>query len=116
VFINLVVGNVLSPRIQGQAVRVPPMLIFLATIVGGELFGLSGVVLAVPTMAVLRVLFDFLRVRLRAEESLPDREPTSAPRADGPLAAALVPVTAAGAVLPPGRPPAVERLPRASSP
>ena len=89
--INVFVGNVLAPRIQGQAVRVHPLLIFVATVAGGELFGLPGVVLAVPTVAVLRVLFDFLRVRLRVEESPPDLEPAGKPRDDGRLAAATLP-------------------------
>jgi predicted PurR-regulated permease PerM len=67
--INALVGNVLSPRIQGQAVRVHPVVVFLAVIAGGELFGLPGAVFAVPTVALLRVLYDFFRIRLRVEES-----------------------------------------------
>jgi predicted PurR-regulated permease PerM len=58
-------GNVLTPRIQGQAVRVHPVLVFLAVIAGGELFGIAGVVFAVPAVAVIRVLFDFFRARVR---------------------------------------------------
>jgi predicted PurR-regulated permease PerM len=58
-------GNILTPRIQGQTLRVPSILIFLAVIAGGEIAGLLGVVFAVPTVAVLRVLFDFFRARLR---------------------------------------------------
>ncbi|HEX8829847.1 MAG TPA: AI-2E family transporter [Longimicrobium sp.] len=61
-------GNVLTPRIQGQAVRVHPILVFLAVIAGGELFGLVGIVFAVPLVAVFRVLFDFFRARLRVEK------------------------------------------------
>src|SRR5215210_2085522 len=60
-------GNILTPRIQGQTLRVPSILIFLAVIAGGEIAGLPGVVFAVPTMAVLRVLFDFFRARLRTK-------------------------------------------------
>ena len=63
--INMLVGNVISPRVQGRAVRVHPLLVFLAAVVGGQLFGVPGVVLATPAMAVLRVLFDFFRARLR---------------------------------------------------
>jgi predicted PurR-regulated permease PerM len=37
-------------------------------IIGGGLAGLVGVLLAVPTLAVLRVLFDFFRARLRTGE------------------------------------------------
>lgn len=58
-------GNILTPRIQGQAVRVHPLLVFLAVITGGELFGIVGIIFAVPAVAVTRVLFDFFRARLR---------------------------------------------------
>jgi len=63
--INMLVGNVISPRVQGRAVRVHPLLVFLGAVVGGQLFGVAGVVLATPTAAVLRVLLDFFRARLR---------------------------------------------------
>jgi len=58
-------GNFLTPRIQGQTLNVPSVLIFLAVIAGGALGGISGVLVAVPAVAVLRVLFDFFRVRLK---------------------------------------------------
>src|ERR671921_580724 len=60
VLIQQLEGNFLTPRIQGQALQVHPILVLLAVIAGGELAGLAGVILAVP-----RVLFDFFRVRLR---------------------------------------------------
>lgn len=69
VLIQQLEGNLLTPRIQSQAIRLHPVLVFLAVIAGGELFGMAGVIFAVPTAAVLRVLFDFFRVRLR---TLPD--------------------------------------------
>lgn len=65
--IQLIEGNILTPRIQGQTTRVPPVMVFLAVIAGGALWGLIGVLFAVPTLAVLRVLFDFFRVRLQTE-------------------------------------------------
>jgi predicted PurR-regulated permease PerM len=58
-------GNVLQPKIQGQALNMPSILIFLAVIAGGEIAGLLGVIFAVPTLAVLKVLFDFFRARLQ---------------------------------------------------
>ena len=60
-------GNFLTPRIQGNALHVHPILVLLAVIGGGELAGLAGIIFAVPAVAVLRVFFDFLRVRLKAE-------------------------------------------------
>ncbi len=64
--IQQVESNLLTPQIQSQAVRVHPIMVLLAVIIGGEMAGLAGVIFAVPILAVLRVLFDFLRVRLRS--------------------------------------------------
>jgi predicted PurR-regulated permease PerM len=72
--VNAVVGNLITPRIQGQAVHVHPMLVFLAVITGAELFGIPGVILAVPAMALLRVLYDFLRVRVRVVGEEPAKD------------------------------------------
>lgn len=60
-------GNFLTPKIQGDTLHVHPILVFLAVIIGGGLGGIPGVVVAVPTLAVLRVLFDFFRVRLKTD-------------------------------------------------
>ena len=60
-----------TPRIQGQAVNVHPLLVFVATIVGGQLFGLAGVIFAVPAVGVLRVLFDFFAARLYVRHAGP---------------------------------------------
>jgi predicted PurR-regulated permease PerM len=65
VVIQQLEGNVLTPRIQGQTIGVPSVIVFLAVIAGGALAGIAGVLFAVPALAVMRVLFDFLRVRLR---------------------------------------------------
>lgn len=61
-------GNVLQPRIQGSALHMPSILIFLAVIAGGQIAGLLGVVFAVPALAALKVLFDFFRARLVTDE------------------------------------------------
>jgi predicted PurR-regulated permease PerM len=51
-----------------QSLNVHPVLVFLAVIVGGGLSGLLGVLFAIPKLAVLRVLFDFFRARVRTGE------------------------------------------------
>jgi predicted PurR-regulated permease PerM len=68
VVIQQLEGNFLMPKIQGQSLHVHPVLVFLSVIIGGGLAGLVGVLLAVPTLAMLRVLFDFFRARLRTGE------------------------------------------------
>lgn len=64
VVINFVDGNLIAPRVQGQAIRVSPLFIFLAVIGGGQIAGIWGALMAVPFLAVLRVVYDFLEERL----------------------------------------------------
>ena len=61
-------GNFLTPKIQGDTLRVHPILVFLAVVIGGGLAGIVGVIVAVPSLAVVRVLFDFFRVRLTTKD------------------------------------------------
>lgn len=75
VVMNFVDGNLIAPRVQGQAIRVPPLMIFLAVIAGGQIAGIWGALMAVPMLAVARVVFDFLQERVvvvpRPAEPLP---------------------------------------------
>ncbi|HET7481025.1 MAG TPA: AI-2E family transporter [Rubrobacteraceae bacterium] len=68
-------GNFLTPRVQGHALHVHPILVLLAVIGGGQLAGLAGVIFAVPTLAILRVFFDFFRARLRTPLARAPQEP-----------------------------------------
>jgi predicted PurR-regulated permease PerM len=65
VLINQLESNFITPRIQGNAVRVHPLLIFIAVLLGSELGGAFGAIIAVPTLAVVRVLAEFFWERLR---------------------------------------------------
>ena len=46
----------LTPRLIGNKLELHPMLVLIALIIGGDLFGLLGLLLAVPALAVLKVL------------------------------------------------------------
>ncbi|MBA2775587.1 MAG: AI-2E family transporter [Chloroflexia bacterium] len=65
VVINQVEGNLITPKIQGSAVRVHPLLIFISVIAGSQIAGLFGAIVAVPTLAVVRVFGEFLWLRLQ---------------------------------------------------
>lgn len=47
------------PHVMGKITKLPPFLIFFAVIAGGHLFGILGLVLAVPVTASLRLLLEF---------------------------------------------------------
>ncbi|HEX2514787.1 MAG TPA: AI-2E family transporter, partial [Chloroflexota bacterium] len=51
-------GNVLTPRLQGTALSVHPVVVLVAVIVAGQLFGLGGVLVTMPILAALHLTGD----------------------------------------------------------
>ncbi len=49
-------GMVITPRVVGDNIGLHPVAVILAVLLGGELFGLAGMILGVPGVAVLNVL------------------------------------------------------------
>ncbi|MGD9560650.1 MAG: AI-2E family transporter, partial [Oscillospiraceae bacterium] len=59
-------GNVLGPKILGNSTGLPAMWVLVAIVVGGGLFGFAGMLLGVPTAAVLYTLAsDLIERRLQ---------------------------------------------------
>ena len=58
-------GNFISPRVVGSKVAINPFMAMLALIIGGEIWGISGMILFVPLIGILRVIF----------EEIPDLKP-----------------------------------------
>jgi predicted PurR-regulated permease PerM len=58
-------GGIITPRIVGEKVGLHPIVTILAILIGGQLFGILGMLLAVPVTAVLKVglrsLLDYYR-------------------------------------------------------
>ena len=59
-------GNFLTPRLVGRSVGMHPLWIFFALLAGGALFGILGMLLAVPVAAVIGVLAAFGIKRYKA--------------------------------------------------
>lgn len=51
-------GNLITPNIVGGKVSINPLMAIIAILLGGMLFGLAGLILALPLTAVLKVVFD----------------------------------------------------------
>ncbi len=54
-------GYYLTPKILGGRLNLHPMAVFLGLLVGGKLFGLLGIILAIPSIAIGKVFFKFAR-------------------------------------------------------
>ena len=59
-------ANILVPKIMERRVGVSPVAVIVALLVGGELWGLVGAVLAIPTAAILSVFVEEFTTRLDA--------------------------------------------------
>ena len=51
---------VLVPKLMGETIGLSPVTVISSLIIGGELLGLSGALLALPTAAIIQVLFEEL--------------------------------------------------------
>ena len=57
IILQQVDGNLINPRIQGDSMGMPAFWVIFALMVGGGLFGIAGMLIAVPVFAVLYALF-----------------------------------------------------------
>jgi predicted PurR-regulated permease PerM len=57
-------ANVLVPKIMEQRVGISPVAVIVALLVGGELWGLVGAVLAIPTAAILSAFIEEFTARV----------------------------------------------------
>ena len=80
--VQLVVGNIIEPKMMGDSLELHPITILLALIFWGMLWGIPGMLLAAPITAVLRIFLDALDTTrpvarlLAGQLSPPPHEPT----------------------------------------
>jgi hypothetical protein len=74
---RLVQDYVNSPRIMGNSLELQPLTVVFALMVGGQVGGMAGVYLSVPTVAVLRIVCLECLTTRRSSTALADyfREP-----------------------------------------
>lgn len=80
VVIQQIEGNILQPILMSRAVDLHPALVVFAILTMGTLFGIVGVFLAVPLVAVVQVLVRELWVRRMDELGTDPNPPVHAPR------------------------------------
>ena len=56
--IQMIEGNFLTPKIVGGNVNLNAFITFLGLIIGGTIWGVAGMILVIPMMAILREIFD----------------------------------------------------------
>jgi predicted PurR-regulated permease PerM len=57
-FIQLLEGAFLTPKITGSNVNLNALVTFLGLLVGGAIWGVTGMILIIPTIAIMKKLFE----------------------------------------------------------
>jgi predicted PurR-regulated permease PerM len=68
-FIARVIDTIVAPKVMSESVGVSPIVVMFAVFAGGELFGLSGLVLGIPAAALMKSLWKIYS-RARADSQL----------------------------------------------
>src|ERR671925_1933200 len=76
-------GHIVAPNVFAQALRINPILVIAALLLGGQLYGFAGAFVALPIAAILRETVVYFRGHLRFErwdlpsaaEPVPDTPP-----------------------------------------
>jgi predicted PurR-regulated permease PerM len=67
VFIYQVEGHIVVPNVMANALRLHPLLVIFGLLAGAELYGIAGVLMALPTMAAARAIWEFFAERIRLD-------------------------------------------------
>lgn len=62
--LQLVEGNIISPKITGDSVSMHPLTVILLLVIGDKIAGFAGMVLAVPIGVVLKIIYEDLNYYL----------------------------------------------------
>jgi predicted PurR-regulated permease PerM len=71
-------GFVVTPKIMGDTVGISAIAVLFALLVGAELLGFTGVLLAVPAAAVIKILLQRIDARYRKSDFFVGHEPEAA--------------------------------------
>lgn len=68
VFIQWVENNVLAPKIIGETMDIHPLVILLSIIIGGGVFGVFGMILSVPVVAIVKILIEYTIDKIKSNK------------------------------------------------
>jgi predicted PurR-regulated permease PerM len=65
--IHQIEGHIVVPNVMGSALRLHPLLVIFGLLAGGEIYGLPGIFVALPLLAALRAIWEFVGERVALE-------------------------------------------------
>jgi predicted PurR-regulated permease PerM len=68
ILIDYVIDLIVTPRLMADALKLHPGAVMVAALVGLDLFGIIGMILASPLLATFKLLFDYSRYKIQDED------------------------------------------------
>jgi predicted PurR-regulated permease PerM len=59
---NMVLGNVVDPKITGDSLGISPLIVLVSLMIWGYLWGFAGLILAVPMMSIIKIVCENIPV------------------------------------------------------
>ncbi|MEY8304946.1 AI-2E family transporter [Anaerosalibacter bizertensis] len=58
--IQQIENNIITPKVVGESVGIHPVTVIISLILGGGFFGILGMILAIPVVAVVKILYSYI--------------------------------------------------------
>lgn len=73
--IQFLEGNFITPNIMGSRVSINPLVALVSMIIGGQILGIAGLIIAIPVVGVVKLLFSHSRTLSPLVILMEDRTP-----------------------------------------
>jgi predicted PurR-regulated permease PerM len=96
-------GHIVAPNVFAQALRINPLLVIFALLLGGQIYGFIGAFISLPLAAIARETFDYFRRHYRFDAwdlpSATDTPPRTCPECGAAVPEAAIECPACGTEL-----------------
>jgi predicted PurR-regulated permease PerM len=83
-FVQFLEGNFITPKVTGSRISINAMAAILALLIGGKIWGIPGMILAVPTIGIVKILLSYTK-SFKPLASLMDDSEVVGPFPEGPI-------------------------------
>ncbi|HXV99663.1 MAG TPA: AI-2E family transporter [Anaerolineae bacterium] len=77
--VQLTENNLIVPRVLGEAVELPPLVVMIGVVIGASVGGILGALLAAPIIASTREILRYLYAKISDEEPFPPQAEEAPP-------------------------------------
>jgi putative heme transporter len=89
-FVQFLEGNFITPKVTGSKISINALAAIIALLIGGKIWGITGMILAVPAIGIAKILFSYskslspLVILLSDEQSEPELKENPTPEISNP--------------------------------